>query len=149
LIKLYGKIVGGKYPFMQALLDGLRAYDGREIVIEIKERVKRRSVNQERFYRGVLLPMIRDFENERQLHTNPDNPQVFSLDSIHLWCKMIMGRTKMEQQPDGEYREVAVSNADPNLGKMDYEKGNDKLRQFYAPLGLQLPYPNEVDYGSY
>lgn len=142
MIKLYGKITNGKYPFPSYLSDAIKSYDGREVVIEIKERPKRRSVNQERFYRGVIIPMVRDFENDRK-------DTAFSLDSIHLWCKLIMGRTKYEKLPDGEYREVAISNADPNLGKMDYEKGNDLLRKHYAKEGLQIPYPNEVTDGNY
>jgi hypothetical protein len=145
-MKIYGKIKKGVFNHLKPLCDALIQFEGKEIVIEVRERTKRRTVNQERFYRGVLLTMIRDFENDRQPHINPDNPQVFSLDSMHLWCKMIMGRTKMEMLPNGEYVEVPISNADPELGRMDYEKGNDELRRHYALLGLQLPYPNEVEY---
>ena len=118
----------------QMIMQALRSMEGKQIEIVVKEKKKKRSLSQNAFYWGCVIPaitnMFRDYGN------NVDNEQV------HEFLKSEVG--KMNQTimlPDGEVKEICGSSA--ALKTMEFENYLTKVRAWAAEWGVIIPMPNE------
>jgi hypothetical protein len=109
-----------------------------QFYIELRPFSKHRSARQERFYRGVILPMIRKFEMDARNKT-------FTLGDVHNYVKVrILGRTENVELLDGTFQESIISNADPRNTTLSWEEEMERIRAHYAEKGLVLPLPHEL-----
>lgn len=108
---------------------------GKRIKITIALYKRRRSENQNAFYWGVILPMMKDAINEYGNQMNEDEAHEFIKEEI--WK-----HTKTITRPDGSKKPIIRSSTE--LTTTEWEEKIELTRAWAAfELGLILPYPNE------
>jgi len=118
-----------------AIRNMLAAYEGKTIRIEIKRNRKKRSLNQNAFYFGVVLPMVCGMWAEYGDNADPE--------VVHNYLKGEVGGMKEAvTAPDGSIIWHVKSSKDEDT--IDWEKWMDEIRAWAAPYGLSVPYPNEI-----
>lgn len=136
LISVQSSVYNGKLSDQarQMIMQTLRNMEGKQIEIVVKEKKRKRSLSQNAFYWGCVIPAITNMFRE---HGNSvDNEQV------HEFLKSEVG--KMNQTivlPDGEVKEICGSSA--ALKTMEFEDYLTKVRAWAAEWGVVIPLPNE------
>ena len=118
----------------KAITNVLKSLDGKFAKITIEERKKNRSLSQNSYYWGVVIPLIVNLFNE--------NGNNVDADQVHEFLKAEVG--KLNQKlilPDGEIKNVAGSSA--KLKTMEFEDYLAKIRAWAAEWGCIVPMPNE------
>lgn len=119
--------------FLQ-LLRFMGMHREKKVKITAKEAKRTRSLSQNAFYWGCVVPVIQDMFNE---HGNDCDPE-----TVHLYLKMhIGGFVETVLLPNGQKRFVPKSSTE--LNTMDWEVWMDKIRAFAAQWGYVIPFPNE------
>jgi hypothetical protein len=118
----------------QSIANALKSLEGKFAKITIEEKKKIRSLNQNAFYWGYIIPVIVNFFNE--YGNNVDAEQV------HEFLKENVGKLNQNVVfPDGQVKEVTGSTA--NLNTMEFENYLTKIRVWAAEWGVIIPIPNE------
>lgn len=105
------------------------------ITIEPERRI--RSTNENRFYWGIVMPLIHAMFREAG--------NVVSKEEVHEYLKMHVGKlVKNIHDPEGECKAVVRSSAD--LTTKEWEDWLTNIRAWAAPLGVQVPFPNELTF---
>jgi len=109
--------------------------EGKRIRLKIEEAKKKRSLKQNSFYFGSIVPAVRQYMLKEQ-------GQNLSLEETHdMIVKYVWKFTKWVEMPDGGRVEVRRSSTEADT--MGWEEKIELTRAYFAPVGLQLPYPNE------
>lgn len=111
----------------------LKMYDGKKVSIAITEHKKKRSVNQNAFYWGVLLPAVRLWLYEQGINFDAEETHEFVV--RHIWK-----HTELINLDENLYERRLSSK---NLNTMEWEQYMDLTRQWAAEKGFELPFPNE------
>ncbi|TAK97730.1 MAG: hypothetical protein EPO08_20840 [Rhodospirillaceae bacterium] len=131
------QVTGGKLenPVARAgIADALKRLEGRKAKVTVEEYKKTRSNNQSRFYRGVIVPAIRDWLIDQGWN--------LSLDEVHdFLVREVWKFTKYETLPDGTSVEVRKSSTEADTAL--WEQFQTITRERFARMGLQLPFPHE------
>lgn len=128
------KIVDGKTTCSQAIGKALNAFEGRWVSLTIKELKRVRSNNQNRFYHGVVVPII--VELLREYGNDAD------CDIAHEFLKVSF------MPPEGSKRVkvgkvIVESQSTTRLSTMAFEEFLERIRVFAAEHGHIVPFPNE------
>lgn len=118
----------------KSIAAALKSLEGKFTKITIEEKKKNRSLSQNAFYWGVVIPAIVNMFNE--YGNNVDAEQV------HEFLKAEVG--KLNQKvilPDGEIKTISGSSA--ILQTLEFEEYLTKIRAWAAEWGVLLPFPNE------
>lgn len=132
----HGKVIGG-YPEASAwrpLLALLRRLEGQQVSITVRLRKKPRSIKQNKYYFGCVVPLVcefmRDFGNE------------IGEDEAHEYLKEHVGKlVKVVISPSGVRSRIVRSSAD--LSSSEWEDYMQNIRKWAADFGLFIPLPNE------
>jgi len=112
----------------------LRCYEGKRVWIEIKQIKNRRSINQNSFYWGVMIPMIADMFREAGTLINNED--------VHEFLKQEVMRLQKEIiTPTGQV--VSILGTTTELSTLEWEAAMDAIRVWAAEFGVEIPYPNE------
>lgn len=145
--KNWDVVVSGRrvnFKDREAFDDHLVPLDGKEMVLVLKDKVKERSRAEEKFYRGVVVPMIAEEMGA-------------SLQPTHeMLAKFFL--TVEEKTPAG-YRFSRVQSTTELSDKAYRKFWNDCIKWAALPtdddglsvdsgLSLYIPMPNEVDYSQ-
>lgn len=137
VLEVVSQVVGGRIPEAHAKRVGeaIRAFDGKRVLISVKEMKKIRSLNQNAFYQGPFVEYIR----QRLLECG----HRLSHDDIHSGLRDTYAKNGYTIfLPDGSPFKVPPSTA--RLPTMEFEGYLDEIRADYAArFDWQLPYPNE------
>jgi hypothetical protein len=128
---------GGKPPtaVLHRLLDAISLAGDKKLILTLKEHKKKRSLSQNAYYWGVVLPpIVRAF---REHGNNVD------AEDVHAYLKDHVGKLKQHFiTPDGEVLTGPGSTA--KLTTMEFEDYLAKVRAWAAEtLGVAVPMPNE------
>jgi hypothetical protein len=132
----HAKVTQGRIveALRKTIADCIAKFDGKIITISIEEKKKQRSNKQNRFYRGFIVPAIKDWLFEQG--TN------LTLDETHDWVvKRVWKYTEYVDTPDGEPYEKRRSSTEPDT--VLWEQFQDVTRSWFADKGLMLPFPQE------
>lgn len=111
--------------------------EGKRVLFTIETERKVRSSEQNRFYWGIVLPLI------HAMFTDAGN--VVSKEDVHQYLKLHVGRlVKDIHDTEGESKPIARSST--NLTTKEWEDWLTNIRAWAAPLGVQVPLPNELTY---
>lgn len=111
----------------------IRQRPGRQIVLSIELRRKRRSNPQNAYYWGVVVPMVKDAIN--------DFGNEFDTEETHEFLKARFNSVEVEMK-DGYYFDVPRSTT--GLTTVDFMAYLDRIKLFGADiLGIYIPDPNE------
>lgn len=115
----------------------LTAQQGKKVVIRISKYRKKRSDGQNRFYYGVVLPMVMAM----MIGAGNEVDEV----EVHEYLKVVVGKmTKLVHDPDGV--ETAVTRSSTELDTIDWEIWMNQIRAWGANFGLVIPMPHEETY---
>lgn len=118
----------------QAIAKALQSLNGKFAKITIEERKKKRSLNQNNFYWGCVVPAIVNMFNEAG--NNVDS------DQAHEFLKAEVGKLNQKIiMPDGEIMTVSGSTA--SLTTMEFEDYLTKCRAWAATWDVIIALPNE------
>jgi hypothetical protein len=126
-----GKVSDG---VRQSLQQALKSLDGKIAKITIEERKKVRSLSQNAFYWGCIIPPIVTLLREYGNDVDGDDTHEFLMENVGKLNKNIV-------LLDGEVKTVSGSSA--ILKPMEFEEYLTKVRSFAAEHGVILPLPNE------
>jgi hypothetical protein len=137
-IEFSGLVKDGRLPATVAekFNDVLRRLDGKRFILTIREQKRRRSLNQNNYYFGVLVKRIT--EVFRDVGNDMDEVEV------HEYLKDEVGKlTRIAVLPDGEV--VKIRGSTKRLTTAEFENYLEKVRAWAATMGIALPLPNEID----
>lgn len=133
-------LFNGKIPDIrnQEINDFLATLHKNQKVKITIDATKKRSENQNNFYRGFIVPAVRDFS----FHVNGNN---LTLDETHHdIIRYVWKHTEYRKTFNGELVEERKSSTESDTQL--WEIYQDITRAYFANLGLQLPFPiKEVD----
>ena len=127
------------------LRDQWREFEGKKVIIWTRRKVDKRSNPQNRYWQGVVLPLIRDYMKANwKRFTDADCSQLTKED-WHNWYKSkgYFGYKEMfgEKIPKGSSESTTL----------EFQEAKDRVQREWAVRGLDIPDPNEEDYrkGNY
>lgn len=105
------------------------------LLVTLKQVKRKRSNRQNRYYWGLVVPLIRQmFE---------DGGNVVDEDEIHGFLKEHVGKlTKVIIDPSGTRRKVVRSSTETDTA--EFEDYLTKVRAWAAEMGCSIPEPNEL-----
>lgn len=116
------------------IADTMRRMEGKRLAISIKEIKRRRSNNQNRYYWGVVIPIVTNMFLDAGNHTDENE--------VHEFLKEHVGGLKSVLcDPSGVRHTVVKSSA--RINTMDFEIYMEKVRALAAGFDIQIPLPNE------
>lgn len=137
LLELPFKPENGKPPtaVLHRLLDAIAKMDGKRLILTLKEQKRRRSLNQNSYYWGVVIPpIVRMFREHGNMVDGQD---------VHEFLKLRVGKLAMNiVTPDGEVVKSLGSTA--KLTTMEMEVYLERVRAFAAEYGVAIPLPGEA-----
>lgn len=127
------KIEGRTLKFANA--DALRKHlelfnDGEEAVVIVKRRVHRRSLRQNAYYWGVVLPVIAKDTG----HTTEELHEIYK--------RMFLPRQVLRYKD----REYPIPGSTTEQDSPEFSEYIERIRAEAATLGIVVPNPNEVDF---
>lgn len=121
-----------RHIFDSMLFNHLR---GKDIDIVIKRAKKYRSGNQNRYYWGVVIPVIQQGLFDTQ-------GECLTAEEVHEFCKSNFNYKEIVNEGTGEVVRMPMKTAD--LSTIDFELYLDMIRTFSDEFfGVIIPLPNE------
>lgn len=130
-------VLNGKIPaaVSQEIAEIIRAFEGKALAIKVSVAGKKRSLSQNAFYWGAVLPAVHEMFTAAG--NDVSEPEVHEYLKEHVG-KMVKGITG----PDG--RRSFVVRSSTELTTTEWETFMDQIRAWAAPLGAEIPFPNEA-----
>lgn len=126
-----GRVNPRVHKLIQTLLAGA---EGKLVAISFKEVKRTRSLNQNAFYWGVVIPMVRGMFAE--------HGSDIADDALHVYLKReIGGMVETIHDPHGVVHQVVTTSTE--LTTNEWEDYLTKIRAWAAEFGLIIPFPNE------
>ena len=140
-VKIQSHVTNGRMSRNRTdLSDALKQFEGQDIAISIEKAKKSRSTQENRYYRGVIVPLIKAGLKEATGET-------YSNDQVHdlLKTRFLMYKVKIkdgEFSGDDEYLTRIKSTTE--LSTVEMEQYLEDCRGFALEyLGVTIPLPNE------
>ena len=136
-IEIESKVLNGKLETNRELLsDVIKSLEGKDIIITIEKKRKKRSNPQNAYYWGIVLPMMQTgFYNNLGEHVG--------IQEAHEFLK---GRFLFREVVNQELGEVIkLSKSTTELSTIEWETYMDQIRAFSTEfLGINIPLPNDT-----
>lgn len=135
-ITIEGLVTKGHLPDSERMrIAGLMsAWEGKRVRVKLSEAKKRRSVSQNAFYWGVVIPTV--------ISMFADAGTDLDADQCHDYLKKhVMGITEVIKDPAGAQHIVAGKSRFKDT--KEWEMNMDKIRAWAAQFGVAIPFPNE------
>jgi hypothetical protein len=121
-------------PVWERLGETVSRLPGKRFVITLKEVKKKRSVNQNAYYWGVVIAAITQMFR--------DNGNYVDGEDVHEFLKLRVAKlSRMLVTPDGEVHKSLGSTT--KLSTMEFEVYLERVRAWAAEYGCFIPLPNE------
>ena len=112
----------------------LKSLSGKRVVIKIALWRNTRSNKQNKFYYGVVIPLV------KAMFVGAGN--VVSEEDVHEFLKNRVGKlSKLVTDPNGEVHSIPRSSAD--LDTIEFETWMTQIRAWGADYGLEIPMPTQ------
>lgn len=132
----FGKTINGvpKIARRAEMQDALLAFEGKEFQITLEKKKKSRSLNQNSYWWGVVIPMVREGLKEQGMK--------LSKEETHELLKAKFLQKEVVNENTGEvFKYVSGSSELTTSGFMDFIA---EVQQFSAEyLSVNIPAPNE------
>ena len=135
MVKIETTVKNGRIDRNRSKLSEVIAkFEGRDIVITIDIKKKQRSSPQNKYYHGVVVPLITNYIVEAG--------NVWTKANTHEAMKQLFLRVAVKVNEAGEYVERIKSTTE--LDTHDFEVYLEQIKQWASDsLGLIIPDPNE------
>jgi hypothetical protein len=136
-VEIDSKVLNGKLEKNRDLIsEVIQSLEGKDIIITIEKKRKKRSNPQNAYYWGIVLPMMQTgFYNNLGEHVG--------IQEAHEFLK---GRFLFREVVNQELGEVIkLSKSTTELSTIEWETYMDQIRAFSTEfLGIQIPLPNDT-----
>lgn len=135
-LTFHATVANGKIPDGIRILiaQAIAGLEGKRITISVAVAKKRRSLNQNAFYWGSVIPPV--------IELFAENGTDIDADQCHEYLKKnVMGVTEVIKAPDGCIHVVAGKSR--ALATVEWENNMEKIRAWAAQYGKAIPFPNE------
>lgn len=131
-------VTGGRIPVevSKAVATALRNIEGKRVIVSLREHKRKRSNNQNRYYWGVVIPLV------LEMFTDAGNDT--TAEEVHEFLKEYVGGStfvRLLVTPDLKRRSVVRSST--TLTTDEWESFMEMVRAWAATMGCQIPLPNE------
>lgn len=136
VLSLPVRVTDGKLPdrVFNELARVAGRFEGKTLVVEVREQKRRRSTSQNAFYWSVVVKAV------TQMFRDAGN--WVDEDEVHEFLKNHVGKLSQNVvTPDGEVLKVPASTK--RLSTIDFELYLDRIRAWAAEYGCQIPLPHE------
>ena len=117
--------------------DALRMLSGKAVTITIERKRRSRSIQQNRYYWGVIIEMI-----YRQLL---DDGWEITKEDVHELMKVKYGAKELFNEATGEVMQTTRSTTD--MSTTEFETYNENCKRWAAEtIGLNIPDPNQYEF---
>lgn len=131
-----GRIEGGRMPLYmrEQIKKVVEAFEGKALRVTLQEAKKIRSLNQNAFYMGVVVPhVVGMFLAEGD---------TISHEEAHKFLKTEIGKLgRFVTAPDG--KEYWIEGTTTDYSTREWEDYIEKIRAWAAQFGYEIPFPNE------
>ena len=137
-INITGKVYNGSFPsYMNDMLKSfIKSNEGKTLEIKISIRRGKRSLPQNRFYWGVVIPIIHDAFKQLGHRLNPEE--------VHFFLKQKFNYHTVVTEHGELIGELPKSTTE--LNKLEFMEYIDKITQWCAEiLNIQIPEPKQYD----
>lgn len=135
-IEFFTQVVNGRMGerARAGMLDLFKKLEGKKIKIRVTRVQKKRSLQQNAYYWGVVLPLVLQMFQDAGNETNAEE--------VHEYLKKyVWGWTRNLHTPDGVVDIIANSSA--QLSTVEWEEMMLKTRAWAGRFGYVIPEPNE------
>jgi hypothetical protein len=135
-IEIISKVVNGRLERNRSLIEkAIASFEGKDIVLTIQRKRKKRSNLQNNFYWGCIIPIvqlaIREHWGEHQ-----------SINDVHFFLKQKFNYVEKVNEQSGEV--VNLPKSTTLNTTVEQEEYYDKIRAFAKEwFNTDIPYPNE------
>lgn len=120
---------------IKAIRAALGVFEGRAVVVTVEKEKKLRSLSQNAFFHGVVLPMVWELFIE--------NGNICSTEDVKTHLKTKVGQLyKTIIEPNGEVSTILKSTRE--LDTIEWENWLTQIRAWAAEYQLIIPMPNEL-----
>lgn len=134
--KYKAKVEGGKLIIREndVFEMDLTRFEGKDIIITIGKEISQRSVQQNRYYWGVIIKMLCEYTG------HSDN-------EMHELMKSNFLKEHLDIKVGDKIERYTIIKSTAAQNKAEWEEYMEKIRQFASEkFQLYIPLPNEVDY---
>lgn len=144
-LRMRGRCIGGLFipDNPEKFKKGIEYYEGDMVDIIIEKAVKKRSYNQNAYYRGVVVKMLAD-------HLGIDRQEMHYILRDLFGLKQVISTkiTTINMELFEFVKEIELSTKDYNTG--EFEQYLSNIRMWAASEhGLSIPLPNEIEIPNY
>lgn len=117
------------------LLDAIKSFEGKEVLVTLEKPVKKRSNPQNAYYWAVLLPILQQCIKDNW-------GEVWTKEKAHDFCKMQFNFIERVNESTGEIVRVPKSTTENTT--IAQEELHSEIRNFiFEWFNTQVPLPNE------
>ena len=130
------KATDGKIPasVWRRLVEAVTRLDGKTLIVSLKEQKRNRSLNQNAFYWGVVIPAVTQMFRDAGNYLDPEETHEFLKHQVGKLSRVVV-------TPDGEVIKTVGSTS--KLSKMEFEVYQEQIRAWAAQWGCVIPFPHE------
>lgn len=135
-MKIYTRITNGKMEpeAVQMLVNELARHNSKDIAITIERKRKKRSLNQNAYYFGVVIPAIRQILEEYGNEVDDEETHSFLKEHVGKLTGSVV---------DSVGRRVAITKSSATLSTAEFENYLLRVVAWAAQEGVIIPAPNE------
>lgn len=133
-VEFTSKVINGRMSQGDLIRMALGEFEGHVITVTIERQKKPRSINQNRYYWGVVVPIV------HELFIRTGN--VVSRDDVHDYLKQEIGRLGNRHIPT-PYGQKEIPGSTAKLNTQEFENYLDAVRAWAAEFGVVIPLPKE------
>lgn len=135
-LEFSGLVTDGKLPVAvrQRVVATIRQFEGKRIVVTVKEQKKTRSGQQNRYYWSVVVGAVTEMFRDAGNYVDAED--------VHDFLKLRVGKlSQVFVSPDGEVLKSLGSTT--KLSTQEFEVYLEKIRAWAAGFGVMIPLPHE------
>ena len=115
--------------------DAIKSFEGKTIILTIEKQTKKRSNNQNAYYHGVLIPILKNAIKDSW-------GEMWSSERCHEFCKMQFNFYERANEDTGEILRLPKSTTENTTTAM--EDYHSEIRNFIKEwFGVDCPLPKE------
>jgi len=117
------------------ILETIKSFEGKDILITFEKPKKKRSNNQNRYYHGIIIPILQNCIKESW-------GECWSREKTHEFCKLQFNFIERVNESTGEIVRIPKSTTENSTS--DQEDLHFEIRNFVMEwFNTEIPLPNE------
>lgn len=135
-IQITSNVINGNLKRNRSqILETIKSFEGKDVLITFEKPKKQRSSNQNRYYHGVLIPILQNCIKESW-------GEIWSREKTHDFCKLQFNFIERVNESTGEIVRVPKSTTENTT--TDQEDLHFEIRNFIREwFNTEVPLPNE------